>query len=184
MKKIVSISFLLILVFSSFGYKLVLVILKKEATSRLEHRIEAGNYDPSELIEVKIPLNLSYYVSWQDYHLDEGGEVMIEGSVFQYLKRRVLNDTLFLTCIFHTEKMRLEEAETAYEGRLYDFQSGKDKSSSNSFPAVKLMLSEYLHDAFDESSASSFKMIQTYNSYKACNYNQYQPSIPVPPPNC
>lgn len=182
MKKLGTISFLLILIFNTCGYKFVLFVLEKKATQRLEKRIEARDYDASELIELRIPLNLPYYIGWQDYKVEDGGEVVIDGSVFQYLKRRVFQDTLFLTCIYHSEKTRLQHAGTDYAKRINDFPSGGATQSSNSYPAIKLMMTEYLHDLNILHDLASGKQTNSYNSYRSKYFSQFAPLIPVPPP--
>lgn len=182
MKKIASILFLLILIFNFWGYRWVISSLEKNATIRLEQKIDAGNYDESQLVEVKIPLNLPYYTDWGDYQ-SYYGEAQINGENYQYVKRKVVGDTLYLLCLPHTEKDNLQLAKTDFFKTVNNIQH--DGSQKGNQPAVvKLMLSEFLQN---ENISFNFHLNQLLISpfSKEANFSsQYNPLTPAQPPEC
>src|SRR5687768_3191288 len=97
------------LVFNFCGYRLIFSYLEEKATEKLITKIDAGHYDESSLVEIKIPMQLPYYSNWSDYQ-PYFGETEWEGKKFQFVKRKLANDTLYLLCINDAEKNDLREA--------------------------------------------------------------------------
>ena len=83
--------------------------LEEKATQRLDQKLETGDYDEASLVEVKIPLQLPYYTNWSQYERHYG-ETEWNGKHYQYVKRKLFNDTLYLLCIAHTEKNNIQTA--------------------------------------------------------------------------
>lgn len=81
--------------------------MQDQAGAKLEARLDTNQYDDSQLIEFKIPVNVAYQTSRSDYERVDG-EVQVGGAIYKYVKRKVENDTLYLMCIPHTQKMHLE----------------------------------------------------------------------------
>jgi hypothetical protein len=65
-KKLAAICLLALLLFNVAGYRVLFSLLEQKATTRLENKIDAGNYSESQLVEIKIPLSMPYY-SDKDY---------------------------------------------------------------------------------------------------------------------
>ncbi|MBS1573669.1 MAG: hypothetical protein JST09_00080 [Bacteroidetes bacterium] len=182
MKKIASILFLLILVFNFWGYRWVLSSLEQRATIKLEQKIDAGNYDESQLVEVKIPLNLPYYTDWGEYQTYYG-EAQFNGENFQYVKRKVVGDTLYLLCIPHVEKNNLQMAKTDYFKSVNNIQhDGPQKGGQPA--AVKLMLSEFLQNENISLGLYLNQFIPSPLSRDMGFSSQYNPLTPAQPPEC
>jgi len=182
LKKIASILFVLILVFNFWGYRWVLSSLEQRATVRLEQKLDAGNYAESQLVEVKIPLNLPYYTDWSEYQTYYG-EAQFNGENYQYVKRKVVGDTLYLLCIPHVEKNNLQMAKSDYFKSVNNIQhDGAQKGSQPT--AVKLMLSEFLQDENVSYSFLSSQLIESPLSKDTDFSSQYNPLTPAQPPEC
>ncbi len=182
MKKIASILFLCILVFNFWGYRWVLTALEQKATTRLEKKLDAGAYDEGQLVEVKVPLNMPYYTDWSGYQ-PYYGQVELNGENYQYVKRKVVADTLYLLCIPHVEKNNIQLAKSDYFNVLNNIQhNGQQKNSQP--PAIKLMLSEFLqHETLDCSSNTN--SVSSLYMIKDINYpSQFDLSTPAQPPEC
>ncbi|MGC4034724.1 MAG: hypothetical protein QM764_02110 [Chitinophagaceae bacterium] len=112
---------------------------------KLEERLDAGNYDEHQLTELKIPLNLPYYTDWAGYQ-SYSGEVEVNGENYYYVKRKIVGDTLFLLCIAHTEKDRIQEAKADYFKEVNGIAQTSQQKSKNVPLSIKLMLSKFLND--------------------------------------
>ena len=106
MKKTVAILLLLLFSFNLFGYQLLLGVLQQKADTKLEFLIDHNEYDEADLLELRVPLNMPYqqrYTEFERYY----GQISIEGTTYQYVKRKIEGDVLVLKCIPHHSKDRL-----------------------------------------------------------------------------
>lgn len=98
MKKTITIFFLLIYLFNLAGNTLLVDhLIHKNNRIRLE-QIDCGSYDPVQLVEIRIPLRSPYYSSSLDYERFYGN-FDHDGRYFNYVMRKVINDTIFLLCL-------------------------------------------------------------------------------------
>jgi hypothetical protein len=85
------------MVFNLAGYRWLFSAIEKNATANLEQKISAGKYSDEQLVEIRIPLNMPYY-SDKDYEAVYG-ETDFNGEHYQYVKRKVSANTLYLLCL-------------------------------------------------------------------------------------
>ena len=142
LNKFTSILFIIVLVFNFQGYNWTLTFLEQKSVKRLEQSIDAGQYDISQLVEIKIPLNLPYYTDWGEYKTYYG-QVELNGENYQFVKRKIVSDTLYLLCIAQTEKNRIQKAKTDYFMMSNNF-SGNRQHNQNKSTSIKLMLGKFL----------------------------------------
>lgn len=156
--------------------------MEQKATVRLEQKLDAGNYDVSQLVEVKLPLNLPYYTDWSDYQTYYG-QVELNGENYQYVKRKVVGDTLYLLCIPHVEKNTIQLAKTDYFKGVNNIQhDGQQKG--NQPPAIKLMLTEFLENDVISLDAGSIASSLIFGVKDIVYSSQYDLSTPAQPPEC
>jgi hypothetical protein len=106
--------------------------LQHTSDKKLEIAINSDSYDDSQLIELKVPINLPYQTAWSDYQRYDG-EIEIKGTLYKYVKRKVANDTLYVMCIPNTKKMHLESAKDNFFKLSNDLaQNNNSKKSNNS----------------------------------------------------
>ena len=155
--------------------------LEAKATSRLEQKLETGDYDEAMLMEIKIPLQLPYYTNWSQYERHYG-EAEWNGEHYQYVKRKLYNDTLYLLCIPHTEKNNIQIAATDIFRSVNNIQHDGVPQKSHQPTVIKLMLSEFL-EAETSFKARTSSDIQLTLIAKSINlYSQFNPSTPGQPP--
>lgn len=183
MKKIGSILFLLILVFNFCGYKWILSYMEKKSTVRLEQKLDAGDYDANDLVEVKIPLNLPYYTDWAEYETFYG-ETEYKGKIYQFVKRKISADTLYLLCIPHTEKNDLQVAKSDFFKTVNSLQHDGMPQKGNQPPAIKLMMSEFLQNDELLYSVSEENISLRLYSPEISFSSQFNPLTPAQPPEC
>ncbi|HEY9341006.1 MAG TPA: hypothetical protein VIQ23_05465 [Hanamia sp.] len=109
MKKIASLFFIVLFLFNVVGYRFVIDFMQHKVNAQLEEGLDNNLYNESELVELKVPLNLPYQTSWAAFQRCDG-EIQIDGILYKYVKQKVANDTLYLMCIPNTKKMHLETA--------------------------------------------------------------------------
>ena len=124
MKKLGAILFLGILLFNGFGYRLVSNYFDQKATDQLVHLIEENNYDESYLVTIKTPINLPYYANNPQFERVDG-EIVIKGIVYQYVQRRVYNDSLELKVLPNQDRLHIKNAREDF------YKLAQDLSNSN-----------------------------------------------------
>ncbi len=67
------------------------------------HQIDNDNYVDENLVEVKVPINMQYFANWKNYERCDG-EIEYEGTHYNYVKRKLSNDTLSIASIGFTPK--------------------------------------------------------------------------------
>jgi hypothetical protein len=112
-KRLSAILFLAILLFNFYGYRLMLQYMQDRQASLLEAQLDRQQYSEDELISIKTPLHLPYYSSSPDFERAYGS-IEVDGITYEYVKRRVHQDTLELLCLPNHGKMQLQSAEREF----------------------------------------------------------------------
>ena len=143
LRKIASILLICLLLFNWYGYRFVTTYLKKQADKQLEARIDVNDYNESQLIEIRVPLNMPYQNNSSDFERHYG-EIEVNGKIYTYVKRKIEDGVLILKCLPNTEKQMIKNADnilfTANNG-LDQEHNGKNNSPLNNI--VKSLLGEY-----------------------------------------
>ena len=126
-----------------FGYKLMSSFLSAKAEEKLARHIVDKAYDDNELILIKKAVNLPYYNLSTNYESKEGS-IEIEGTHYNFVKSRVVNDTLELLCLPNTEKTRVIRFEKHIDNYAADdTDHNKDKSKLPANSIEKKAFSDY-----------------------------------------
>lgn len=143
MRKTTSAILIFILLFNLFGYRFVVDYIEAKNDIQLEARLDNNHFDESQLIELKVPIHLPYQTSWADFERYDG-EIELDGVLYKYVKRKVINDTLVLLCIPNQQKMNLQTAENEFFKNTNDLANTSSKKSGDSKTiAFKKLVSEY-----------------------------------------
>lgn len=136
LKKITAIILILLLFFNWYGYRLLLSVMQDHADHKLEYRIDNNDYDESQLIEIKVALNMPYQERFTDFERHYG-EVTIEGKVYRYVKRKIEGDILILKCIpNHSKQLLIKKADDFTKSNSGQDQDNPGKKQTNSFAKV------------------------------------------------
>ena len=111
------------MVFNMAGYRYLFSIIDDGITAKLENKIDNGLYTESQLVEIRIPLNMPYY-SDKDYE-NVYGETDWNGNHYRYVKRKVSGNTLYLLCLPNAEKTSLEKAKSDFTKSVNDIPGNK-----------------------------------------------------------
>ncbi|MFT4154376.1 hypothetical protein [Parafilimonas sp.] len=155
MRKLFAIALLSIHVFTMGGYRLVLNYFEQKADKSLVQKLDNNQYSESELITLKIPLNMPYACDRSGFKRCDG-TIKINGVFYNYVNRKLANDTLILQCIANHEKNKLHKVNNEYAKYAGDAQpsSSSDKVMNS---LLKLFFSEYNYKAGYDLSLSFFK---------------------------
>jgi hypothetical protein len=115
--------------------------MQVHADNKLESRIDNNEYDESQLIEIRVAMNMPYQERFTDFERHYG-EVNIDGKIFRYVKRKIEGDILILKCIPNQSKQQLiKTADEFTKSNSGQDQDNTGKKQANSF--VKLFSGDY-----------------------------------------
>ena len=129
------------MLFNMVGYRFVFTILDNMASEKQDAKIDAGNYDEANLIEVRVPLNMPYQDRVTDFERHYG-EMTVDGIVYTYVKMKVDHNELILKCIRDLNRQQIKNSENsvAKANSSQDMENtGKKHNSSIS----KNVISDY-----------------------------------------
>lgn len=128
LKQLFAIILLTLHLFNITGYSFVFQYGMNEADKKIISRIDASNYNNNELLQIKMPLNMPYLTNSNYERVN--GEIEYDGVHYNYVKRKVFNDTLYLMCLPNLEKTQLSLAQTDIIKAVNDTPSGKKDPGS------------------------------------------------------
>jgi len=129
LKKSIAILLLAVYLFNLAGYSLVFQYFIEQSEQQFAQQIDENKYTDAELVEISIPFNLPYTQNSTAFErLD--GSIEVNGITYNYVKRRVLNDTLHILCLPNQQRTQLLKEKSSYAGQVNDFAMQKSKESA------------------------------------------------------
>lgn len=183
MKKIAAILLAAVFFFNWFGYRLLTDFLQHRADQQLEARLDHNDYDESQLIEMRVPLNMPYQVASSDFERIDG-EIEINGIHYKYVKRKVDNGELVLMCVPNQAKMRLQSARDEFFKLVHDLQNPVQNKSSQPVSTVKSPVTEYWQQQNDWVIQAFEGLPRQYAMAFAALPAQPVINFPAQPPDC
>ena len=113
LKKLTVIILLGVHLFNIIGYKAFFQYFITSSDQQVLLRLDNDRYSDSELSEIKVALGLPYLTYRKSYER-VNGEIVLNGVHYNYVKRKISNDTLYLQCLPNFTKTKLSDAETKY----------------------------------------------------------------------
>jgi hypothetical protein len=171
------------LFFNWFGYRLLADILQEQADIELEARLDQHDYDDSQLLEMRVTLNLPYQTNWTDFERVDG-EIEIDGIHYKYVKRKVQDGQLVLLCLPNENKMRLQTARDDFFKLVNDLQhpSQNKKSDNNHSFSFNSFSAEYWSQKNDWSLAALLDQPLHYRNNNAILQTGSYTTTPEQPP--
>jgi hypothetical protein len=142
LKKGIAIVLLIVHVFNLAGYHALFAFLQQKASTQIIEQLDNGAYQAADLVEVKIPYPLPYSANWPDYQRFDG-EVDMNGLHYNYVQRKMSNDTLYLLCIPNGEKAKLVTAKNDYFNSINEISNPSQQKKSSSNSIEKVFCTEY-----------------------------------------
>ena len=113
-KRLFSIFMLFIFLFNGIGYYGLFYLTRQQLHSNILHKLDAGNYNDSQTITLKIPFSLPYQLNADADYERVDGEFRFKGEFYKLVKQRHTNDTLYIVCIRDNEEKRLNTVVTDF----------------------------------------------------------------------
>jgi len=145
---------LAVYLFNLTGYRFFFRYYINQSNQQIAQQADNSRYSDSELTEIKIKLNLPYVTDWSGYERYDG-EMELDGKHYNYVKRKVSQDTLYLLCLPNETKTKLSIEKNDYAAKVNDMPAGKD--NTNSSVKKNILLNEFSQQLiyFDFSVANS-----------------------------
>lgn len=129
MRKIFAIGMLVVYLFNLAGYSFLFTYCIERADKKIEQIADNSSYSATDLIELKFKLNLPYITDWSEYERYDG-QVEFNGEHYNYVKRKVSQDTLYLLCLPNKLKTKLNKDRTDYAVKANDTPGGNEKGNT------------------------------------------------------
>lgn len=180
LKKIASILLLAMLVFNWCGYRWVINYMQQQADATLEAKLDNHDYDESQLIEIRVPVNMPYQTNWADFERYDGS-IEVNGVHYNYVKRKVENGQLVFKCIPNQARQKLQNAGDNFFKLVNDLQQDHSAKKSNT-NVIKSALSDYEVQLALYVPVVSPSIQTPYNHFNTELVNDNFPSTPAQPP--
>jgi hypothetical protein len=142
LKRAAAILFMTIFLFNWCGYRILTVYLQQQANVQLEAQLDRNDYDESQLIEMRVSLNMPYQASSTDFERYDG-EIEIKGIHYKYVKRRIDNGQLVLLCLPNQTKMQLQQARDDFFQLVNDLSTSSQTKNTEHGHTFKNPVTEY-----------------------------------------
>lgn len=106
------------LLFNLAGYQLFFDFFINRSDQQLVQQVDRHQYHESELITLKIPLQIPYNTDWSNYERIDG-EIIVNGIYYNYVGRKFSRDTLYLLCLPNAIKTNLYAARNGYSQQVH-----------------------------------------------------------------
>jgi hypothetical protein len=127
MKAAAAILLLGIFLFNWVGYRVLNDFMQDRVNGQLESQLDRRNYDESQLISIKLPAtHLAYYNNSATFERVDG-QLEINGVPYQYVKRRIYNDSIELLCIPNQMALNLRISSDDYFKLINDIQRSQQE---------------------------------------------------------
>lgn len=181
-KRITAILLSALLFFNWYGYRFITDYAQYKASIQLEKELDNNNYDASQLIELRIPLNLPYYNDWQHYEPYDG-EIEIGGMHYRYVKRKIEKGELVLLCLPDNARQRIQSARELFFQLVNDLQqeSAQQKTNPGSSSIQKFCFNDYRQEKNNWTIITPDICRAAYNNakhYFLCSGNTTTPEQP------
>ncbi len=143
MKKIAIILLLGIFMVNSIGYRFIMSYFGQKANTNMIAKLDNHQYNEHELIEIKVPLNLPYFINWENFERCDG-QVEFNGTTYNYVARKYSNNEMIYRCIPNREHDHINTAKKAIDNLVFsDTKDAKEKKPASPLSNYFKTLSEY-----------------------------------------
>jgi len=138
------------ILFNSGGYDLFFQYMMYRSDVKLFDKINNNHYRHSDLVEVKIPVDMPTQQDWDGYQAISG-QVEVKGARYDYAEIKITRDTLYLRVVPNPELTKLVKANVLYGKLVNDLPTSNTKHSNNPLTKKSLSESEYITFTYNNS---------------------------------
>jgi len=129
------------------GYSFFFDYFIHQADDETVQQLDSNNYNEDELIEIKVPLYLPYYSNLGEYERYDG-QIELNGMHYNFVKRKVVNDTLYMLCLPNHVKTELYKAKNEFAAKENGTENAASKKGMESFSKKNNFETEYNQFSF------------------------------------
>jgi len=122
MKKLVSISLLILFSFNLGGYYFLFWALQSHADRQLSKQLDENANNVGDSFEIKIPLSLPYPLQQTDFQRKDG-EFVYKNEHFRLVKQKLTNDTLTIVCVKDKKAQQLTNVMVEFSAKTSSDQT-------------------------------------------------------------
>ena len=183
LKKLTAILFIALFLFNLFGYKAWFYYLQIKSTEQLQASLDKNEYSDQDLVTIKVPLSLPYVTNWSAFEQYDGS-IEVDGQHYNYVKRKVSNDTLILLCVPNHEQNRLNNSQNDYEKLVNNGQlSLPNNKTGNTSLLVKSLITGYRQENISYEFSASCFTLQVYKPLNDTSFCDRFIASPWQPPD-
>lgn len=164
---------MLILLFNIGGYRIVIPLIQNKADHKLEALLDNSEYDETQLIEIRVTMNMPYQQRFTAYERHYG-EIEMDGIAYTYVKRKIEGDVVIFKCIANEARQQFKSIQNdlakANSNTDMDQPPGQQKQQTS---FAKNFLSEY-----DEQ--IMLRLMAGITSLQKNAYTDYSSLLPEP----
>lgn len=142
MKKIVSITFAVLLLFNWIGYRFVFDYLQHHADVKLDYRIENKQYTSNELLVLEVPIQLPYSPHQTTFE-KVSGEILLNGVLYKYVERKIEDGKVILKCIPNQQKQQVVNARDQFMHLVNEMNTDHSSSKQKNNFSIKHLVSDF-----------------------------------------
>jgi len=146
------------ILFNAGGYDLFFQYMMYRSDVKVFDKINNNHYRRSDLVEVKIPVNMPTQQDWDGYQAISG-QVEVKGIRYDYAEIKITHNMLYLRVVPNTDLTKLVKAKVLYGKLVNDLPTSNTKHSNNPLTKKSLSESEYLTFAYTGSPGMMIKKL-------------------------
>ncbi|MBN8686370.1 MAG: hypothetical protein J0M10_05110 [Chitinophagales bacterium] len=183
MRKLIAILFSLVLLFSAGGYHPLISYLQQHADRNLESLLDDEVYDESNLVEIRVALNMPYQQRHTEYERHYGN-IELDGHTYTYVKKKIEGDVVIFQCIPNETREQLKDMRHDMT-RMNTAQTTTDNSSSKQQHApLKSSLSDFDDQQFFSALRPVDVIAVTTTGRLLVSLPEITGKVPHAPPEC
>lgn len=183
LKKLAAIILLILLLFNLVGYRFLFSYVQAISDTHFQTTLNERKYKDEDLICIKAPLSLPYQNDWTQFERVDG-EIEIEGKIYKFVKRKVVNGEVVLMCLPDQKRMRIETAKESFF-QLASNLSFDNHSTKNSISVYsgKFQVQPVVQDKAIVYEPFFPAQLFTYYTDRDYLLSYYKLQPPTPPPD-
>ena len=180
MKRLFAIAMMLVVLFNLGGYSLFFQYMISRSDNMIINQINNNRYHNSDLVEVKIPVNLPTLQDWTEFET-VSGQVQFKNNKYNYAQIKMTRDTLYLLVIPNYERTKLVNANIIYAKQVNDIPV--NKKSHNSLLKKSISESEYHYISLNYKTTIPVNNTNCYRDYTFLSITKPSLGVPGQPPD-
>ena len=132
-----------ILLFNWYGFRALTAYLENRADKVLTAGLDDHAYNETDLISLKVPASrLAYYNNSQQFERVDG-HIEIRGLQYNYVKRRLFNDSIEMLCIPNPMAIQLKKDKIDFFKLVNDLTAHPGQGKKSGSPSFRSFSADY-----------------------------------------